>query len=102
MRSERYFADVYPAKCYSKLTPLHVAALYGNEEVTALLISHGAEVWSLDGDGNKALHLACGNGHQNVVNLLLTLEPTDVDAQDGRGLTSLMRAVIGNHAKVIQ
>ncbi|MEO1618906.1 MAG: ankyrin repeat domain-containing protein, partial [Planctomycetota bacterium] len=53
------------------LTPLHVAALFGQSEVAGLLLSSGADVSLTDGEGNTALHMAAFLGHTEIVRALL-------------------------------
>ncbi len=59
------------AKVESGLTPLHVAALFGQSEVAGLLLSSGADVSVTDGEGNTALHMAAFLGRTDIVRVLL-------------------------------
>jgi ankyrin repeat protein len=59
------------AKEASGLTPLHVAALFGQSEVAQLLLSSGANVSLTDGEGNTALHMAAFMGRTDIVRVLL-------------------------------
>ena len=59
------------AKAECGLTPLHVAALFGQSEVAQLLLPSGADVPLTDGEGNTALHMADFLGHTDIVSALL-------------------------------
>lgn len=63
-----------------------LASERGHTDIVDALLSAGADVCSLDENGNSALHLACFYGNQNVVELLLAV---DVD------LTVCVFCVIG-------
>ena len=55
------------------LTPLHVAALAGTEEVVRVLITtYKCPVDCVDSDGCTCLLLAVRNGHVNLVRMLLS------------------------------
>ena len=54
-----------------KLTPLHVAALYGRVGTVELLLDEGANVEKVDVHGNTALHMAAFFGNEAVAELLL-------------------------------
>jgi ankyrin repeat protein len=51
-------------------TPLIEAARFGHDEITRLLIAHGANLQAKNRDGDTALVLAVRNGHQDVVKVL--------------------------------
>ena len=53
------------------LSPLHVAAINGNIEVTELLINEGADIELKDSEyGSSPLLFACQNGRTKIVKLL--------------------------------
>ena len=52
-------------------TPLHAAALAGNNDVIEILIKHGADVDATTLDGRTALHYACLRGHTRCTKTLL-------------------------------
>ncbi|KAL8830950.1 MAG: hypothetical protein Q9170_005499 [Blastenia crenularia] len=52
-------------------TPLHVAAINGDEATCDLLIRHGAHTEAKDGELMTALHYACEIGKDRIVSLLL-------------------------------
>ena len=49
---------------FEETTLLHQAALYGIAEAIPLLLSHGAEISTWDGNGFQALHIAAGAGSE--------------------------------------
>jgi ankyrin repeat protein len=78
-------------------TPLHSAARAGNQDATAALLSHGADVAALATFMHTPLHVAAASGHADVVRLLLRagapvdamLTKTDsLDAQTALGLAA--------------
>lgn len=71
-------------------SPLHVAALHGRADLIVLLVKHGASVGARDASQAVPLHLACQQGHFQV--LVLTLgqrgqgqNSPDRDTAEGEG-----------------
>lgn len=58
------------AKDKSSETPLHIAAVRGYQEITALLIDKGADLNAKNNEGVTPLQLALQRGHQSIVELL--------------------------------
>ena len=54
----------------SGMTPLHMAATIGNEEVATALLARGARVDIKNGDGHTAHDLATRKGHYALAKLL--------------------------------
>jgi ankyrin repeat protein len=52
-------------------TPLHKAAIYGEEETARLLVQRGAPLEAIDNAGATPLHLAAFEGEEMVVRLML-------------------------------
>eukprot|EP00003_Mantamonas_plastica_P029230 TRINITY_DN688_c0_g2_i1.p1 TRINITY_DN688_c0_g2~~TRINITY_DN688_c0_g2_i1.p1 ORF type:complete len:641 (-),score=140.75 TRINITY_DN688_c0_g2_i1:104-2026(-) len=63
-------ADVNCTNLTSKLTPLHVAASRNDLEAATLLLAHGANSLLKSKNGQTALDLATGFGHQEIIQLL--------------------------------
>lgn len=59
-----------------QLTALHIASAKGYENVTGILLRHGAQVDLVDDQGRTALHLACYMGHEGIVHKLLGFNAT--------------------------
>ena len=57
--------------CQTGLTPLHVAAFIGNENVVSYLLDKGANISSVTQRGETPLHYAARAGHPNIMRLLL-------------------------------
>jgi ankyrin repeat protein len=57
-------------------TPLHLAVLNGNAEITQMLISFGAQPSVKDSNGDTALHLAVLHGNLDCVKAILNTNNT--------------------------
>ncbi|MFN0101474.1 MAG: ankyrin repeat domain-containing protein [Bryobacteraceae bacterium] len=80
-------------------TPLHAAAASRNQDICALLLSHGAEVGATQQAEYTALHTAAANGDVEVVRLLLAHEANPA-AKSEKGETPLDMARQRGHAPV--
>ena len=69
-------------------TPLHVAVMHGQVEVSQILLQHKADQNALDSDGQTPLHLASDQGYIDVARLLLE-QGSNVNAQDNNRSTPL-------------
>lgn len=78
-------------------TPLFLASKFGRHSVVELLIFHGADINTVDNEGNTPLILAAGwSNHIGIVNLLINAK-VDVNKQNNEGDTALiMAALFGN------
>ena len=71
-------------------TPLHIA-LYKEKacpELCQMLLKHDAKINAEDGDGNQPLHLACKQGHTEIMNLIL-FHGADTNSVNKHGQTPL-------------
>ena len=83
-------------------TPLSLAAgLWGNVEVTSLLLEARANVNTPDGDGATALIWACEDGLLDTARLLLEAR-ADVRATDVDGCHALGQAASQGHLEVVR
>merc|ERR1712203_608826 len=86
---------------------LHYAVYQGNEEFVKLILSKGADVNSISGQGYTPLHMAVINGHDALVPILIkggadldtadeeSLTPLHMAARDGQGEIALMLVKAG-------
>ncbi|XP_045072109.1 ankyrin-2-like, partial [Coregonus clupeaformis] len=72
----------------SGFTPLHIAAHYGNVNVSTLLLNRGAAIDFTARNGITPLHVASKRGNTNMVALLLD-RGAQIDAKTRDGLTPL-------------
>jgi ankyrin repeat protein len=86
-------------------TPLHRAAMLGNEgvkDVIELLLANKADINARGVLADETpLHLAAWNGHMDAAKLLLANKP-DVNARDNRGETPLHLAALKGHKDVAE
>jgi len=83
------------------VTGLQVAASFGLEKITSMLLEKGADITAKDGDRLTALHWTAKNGHEAVVRLLVE-KGADVAAKDGNGRTALHWAAGNGHEVVVR
>lgn len=70
------------------ITALHIASAKGYENVTGLLLQHGAQVDLSDDQGRTALHLSCYMGHEGIFRQLLQGFNAAVSITTSEGLTA--------------
>jgi len=79
-------------------TLLHFASDQGNEEAVMILLDKGADIRSVNHDGNTAFMLACLFGHLQVCILLLGRDPQLHLVKNNSGMTAaLLAAQMGQH-----
>ena len=66
-------------------TPLHIAAVRGNQGIVDLLLEHGADPSLRDADGNTPLHKAVINSHEKVVRLICRANPLVASIKNNKG-----------------
>ncbi|XP_053474927.1 ankyrin-2 [Ictalurus furcatus] len=85
----------------SGFTPLHIAAHYGNVNVSTLLLNRGAAVDFTARNGITPLHVASKRGNTNMVSLLLD-RGAQIDAKTRDGLTPLHCAARSGHDAAVE
>ena len=80
-------------------TPLKKAAGRGKRDIVKYLLSKGAKVNAVDGEGQNALMDAVERGFDDVVDLLVA-QGADVKARDSRGNTAFSLATFGAHLEI--
>jgi len=91
-----YLATVWDSHGF---TPLHVASLWGFEDIVLLLLKYKANVSARNQAGQTPLHGASMAGHEDVVRILLD-RGADVNAKDNLGNTPLYFAAWDGQAAV--
>ncbi len=85
------------------VTPLHAAAMDGNQAEAERLLAEGADVnarTKLEFGGMTPLVKAAIKGHETIVDFLLN-NGADIEAGDGRGMTPLMYAISNRQNGII-
>ncbi|OED37491.1 hypothetical protein AB833_23370 [Chromatiales bacterium (ex Bugula neritina AB1)] len=77
-------------------TAAMIAAAKGFDQVLSVLVDNNADPWIADGYGWSPLMRAIDNRHRNVIQYLLSLNNTSLDAQNENGSTALHIAVLSN------
>ncbi|XP_062407275.1 ankyrin-2 [Sardina pilchardus] len=85
----------------SGFTPLHIAAHYGNVNVSTLLLNRGAGVDFTARNGITPLHVASKRGNTNMIALLLD-RGGQIDAKTRDGLTPLHCAARSGHDPAVE
>jgi ankyrin repeat protein len=85
------------------VTALHLACFYGQEEVVQRLLEAGADfsVRARNEQGSTPLQEAAGNGHSDIV-LLLLAHGAEVDTRNHQGWTALHLAASQGHQDVVE
>jgi ankyrin repeat protein len=78
---------------------LHLACLYGHEQLVDLLLARGADVNAKDDSGSTPLHDASASGYESIVRTLLA-KGAAVCVADEDGDTPLHNAANGNHCSI--
>ena len=86
-----YYHPGIDAVLFANLTPLHEAAIFGQENVAEVLLANRADVNAKDIGGDTPLHMAALYGFEKVAEVLLA-NKADVNAKDVNGNTPLHMA----------
>ena len=82
-------------------TPLHYAAVYGQNKVVNVLLSSGADINVATQEGITPLIQTTNNGHYSVAQLLLQ-QGASCNLQDDDGNTALIVAAIKGHLELVE
>ncbi|XP_067653188.1 serine/threonine-protein phosphatase 6 regulatory ankyrin repeat subunit A-like [Haliotis asinina] len=80
------------------ITPLLLAAGYGNKAVFHMLIERGADALTKDSRNRNVLHWACQGGSVKIVEYILTQNIVDINGNDENKTTPLLLAAY--HGKI--
>ncbi|KAH8430061.1 ankyrin repeat domain-containing protein [Aspergillus melleus] len=88
----------------SGATSLHVSVIFGHLDVLSLLLRQGEklDVSVRDEWGWTPLMHAVSRNQAQMVNLLLEVQGTDINAVDGDGRTAFWWAAAGGHHEIVQ
>ena len=82
---------------------LHYASFFGIVEIVASLVeTEGCDINRMDCGGSTPLVWAARNGHEGVVELLLSRDDVNPDKPDDEGLTPLSGAALSGHEGVVK
>ncbi|KAL6223307.1 hypothetical protein ACLB2K_006694 [Fragaria x ananassa] len=84
-----------------KVDALLEAARYDDMEDITSLVSQGVSLDSKDSQGRTALHMACANGHLDVVEYLIS-RGVDLNATNMEMNTPLHWACLNGHIEVVK
>ncbi len=77
------------------------AAASGDLKQVETTLKQGASTGAWDKTGRNALVQAVKNGHSNIVNFLLERAGTNINIQNGAGMTPLMAAASDSHTDIM-
>ncbi|KAF5552266.1 ankyrin repeat-containing protein [Fusarium napiforme] len=83
------------------LTGLHIAALFGLEELTKILLNGHPDATRVDGEGKTALHIAAENGFHEIAHRLIRAESKLPGMRDAQGQSPLHLASVNGHNRAI-
>lgn len=81
-------------------TLLHLAARKGNENIMRFLIEKGGDLNKKNKNGQLPLHSAASHGHANLVDIILEINPNQVNAVDNDGSSALHFAASNDNEEV--
>ncbi|KAK2141624.1 hypothetical protein NP493_5178g00002 [Ridgeia piscesae] len=81
-------------------TPLMIACLHGNLQVTKFLVENGANLQSEDNFRWTPLHFACHSGMYDVIEYLVD-KGANIDAVTMNGATPFMRAIESSRPEIV-
>ncbi|XP_067660337.1 ankyrin repeat domain-containing protein 50-like [Haliotis asinina] len=87
---------------WKKKTPVMVAAEMGKKDVVEFLVEHGADLSLLRGSGSNILHMACKEGHLEVVKYIVSQNKVDINSRGWKRNTPVMLAASNGHKKVVE
>ncbi|XP_046560779.1 putative ankyrin repeat protein RF_0381 [Haliotis rubra] len=75
------------------MTPVQLAAYYGQKEAFEILVKKGADLSAVDESGDNILHLACVGKDEEIMKHVLRLDILDINCRDTDGSTPLLLAI---------
>ncbi|MHC9544834.1 MAG: ankyrin repeat domain-containing protein [Vulcanimicrobiota bacterium] len=93
-------ADI-KARNSQKETPLHLASVYGDQEILKAIVSRGAEIDARDAYGETPLHKASGSGIVDTARFLINCG-ADINIRDKSGETPYIKAIENNRTEMAE
>lgn len=81
------------------MTPLHVAAYYGQATCANALLKMGADALARDATGRTALHYASCSAEPTLITLLCGVCPEIINVKDNHGRSALHVSVYNSSQK---
>ncbi|CCX34382.1 Similar to Ankyrin-3; acc. no. Q12955 [Pyronema omphalodes CBS 100304] len=85
----------------NNLSALHLATSKRLDDIIGILLTHGADIKSLNDLGETPLHKAASSGYWNIVQLLID-HRANLEAVDRYGQTPLHTAASSRHRDIVQ
>ncbi|XP_067669900.1 ankyrin repeat domain-containing protein 50-like [Haliotis asinina] len=82
-------------------TPIRMVDIRKHRPVFDLLVSKGADLSQVDDKGENILHVACLEGHLDLVKDIVTNDRVDVNSRGRYGRTPVMKAAEKGHMDVL-
>ena len=76
-------------------TPLHIAATFGYQRLSEILLDYGSDIQAKNREGLTPLHIAANKGHASLVRCFIN-RGADIHAQTPHGWTPLHLAITDN------
>ena len=105
-KSVRYLIHEYPNILHRKdkkgLNAVHHAAKWGHTDVFKLLLELGSDISVSNSKGQNSFHIACMNGHLQIVSTILDKRRYLLEVKDKASWTGAHYACFGGHIAILE